>query len=149
MRYFRSSLCLCPTLGGHVCRTADQRGHAADVCPRREAEEELCGGHPLSFANFQSNGGLVSHSKKGYCTQFKVLSMRKPILTPQMVPVLIQHSLGQLPCIIGSCEHVVDGGDIHWLLGPLGQPSHRERKDSSQPHSSPYVILKPPGCSVG
>lgn len=46
--------------GGHVCWTADQRGHAADVCPGREAAEELCGGPPLSFANLQPTGGLVS-----------------------------------------------------------------------------------------
>lgn len=83
-----------PASGGHVCWTADQGGHAADVCPGREAEEELRGGHPLSFANLQPTGGLVSRLKKGCCTQCKVLGMRKPALMPQVVPTLIQGSLG-------------------------------------------------------
>lgn len=126
MRYFHSVLSFCPTLGGHVCWTADQHGHAADVCPRREAEEELCGGHPLSFANLQFTGSLVSHLKKGCCTQFKVLSVRKPVLTPppRRFPFSPSIVWGSFPCIIGN----VDGGDIHWLWVPWGShPPEREK----------------------
>lgn len=75
-----------PTSGGRVCWTADQGGHAADVCPGREAEEEIRGGHPFSFANLQPSGGLVSHLKMGCCTQSRVLGMRELSLTIVPLP---------------------------------------------------------------
>lgn len=107
MRFLHSSL---PShaSGGHVCWTADQGGHGADVCPRGEAEEELCGRHPLSFANLQPTGGLVSHLRKEYSTQCQVLSVRKPVLTLCVVPTLIRGSLG------GTCE-----GDLAAACRPI------------------------------
>lgn len=55
------SLSLRSASGWHVCRAADQGGHAADVCPGRETEEELRGRHSFPFSCLQSPRGLVSH----------------------------------------------------------------------------------------